>query len=348
MAQVWEGYPRLHFFDSALGADLSVFRSRGPADIRIISRSRDLTRTIVRVSTDRAAREFYLLDRTTGKRTLLAADPIAEYSDVLSSMVPISFKSRDGLDLHGYLTVPNGTDGRNLPMVLNIHGGPWLRDRWRYDALTQFFANRGYAVLAVNYRGSSGYGHAFRRAIKREFARKAHDDLIDGVNWAITKGIADPSKIAIYGRSYGGYATLVGLTFTPDVFAAGIDVMGISDLNVQVAKSPPYWKLGRTWHEYVGDAAKPEDRADMAARSPINFVDRIKRPLLVVHGANDVRVVRENSDRLVAAMRAAGKSVEYLLFEDEGHSIRKPRNRLTMARRIESFLARHLGGRSED
>ena len=202
-------------------------------------------------------------------------------------------------------------------------------------------------MLYVDYRGSRGYGRAFRRAIRREYARKAHDDLIDGVNWAIGRGIADPKKIAIYGRSYGGYATLVGLTFTPDVFAAGVDIVGMSDLVGKGTKSPPYWKLYRHGRANVGDRRNADDLADMAARSPINFVDRIKSPLLVIHGANDPRVDRAHSDRMVAAMRKADKKVDYLLFEDEGHHIVKGRNRIRMARRIETFLAQHLGGRSE-
>jgi len=347
MAMSWPGYPKTRFFDPALEADLALFKTDQPAEIQPTSHSRDLNRMVVRIKTDTANRAFYLFDRRTRQKTLLATDPIGRYRDVLSRMRPVSFKARDGRQLHGYLTIPAGTDGKNLPMVLKVHGGPAARDVWGYDQMTQFLASRGYAVLYVDYRGSSGYGRAFRRAIRREYARKAHDDLIDGVNWAIAHGIADPRKIAIYGRSYGGYATLVGMTFTPNVFAAGVDIVGMSDLIGKGMKSPPYWKLSGRWRDYVGNSRDPKDHADMAARSPVNFAGRIKSPLLIVHGANDVRVDRTHSDRMVAAMQKAGKEVDYLLFEDDGHKIGKPRNRIMMARRIETFLARHLGGRSE-
>ena len=343
----WPGYPEEHYFDAELERDLAVFKTGGPARIRIVSSSSGNRRLVVGVRTDRQATTHYLLDRQTGKKTPLSTHPIAAYRDSLSPMVPVSFRARDGLQLNGYLTVPAGTDGKNLPMVLKVHGGPWSRDRWGYDAVTQLLANRGYAVLSVNYRGSTGYGRAFGKAIGGEFARKAHDDLIDAVDWAVRRGIADPAKVAIYGRSYGGYAALVGLTFTPDTFAAGVNIVGVSDLVMLLENFPPYWKTYKQlWWEYVGDPAKPEDRADMAARSPINFVDRIKRPLLVAHGANDVRVGRANSDRLVAAMKMAGKPVEYLVFDDEGHRIDKPVNNIRLARRTELFLAKYLGGRT--
>ena len=347
MALSWPGYPKTQFFDRRFADDLAVFNTDTRAEILLLNYSDDLNRMVVRVRTDRANRAFYLFDRRTGEKTFLAKDAIGLHEEALSKMTPISFKARDGLQLHGYLTIPTGTNAKHLPMILKVHGGPASRDVWGYEQMTQFLANRGYAILYLDYRGSRGYGRAFRRAIRREYARKAHDDLIDGVNWAVRNGIADPKKIAIYGRSYGGYATLVGMTFTPDVFAAGIDIVGISDLVAKGIKSPPYWKLYHEGRENVGDRRNPDDLADMAARSPINFVDRIKNPLLVIHGANDVRVDRAHSDRMVAAMRRADKKVDYLLIENAGHKISNPRNRIMMARRIETFLAQHLGGRSE-
>ena len=203
-------------------------------------------------------------------------------------------------------------------------------------------------MLRVNYRGSTGYGRAFMKAAKKQFARKMHDDLIDAVRWAVEEDIADPDKVAIYGHSYGGYATLVGLTFTPEVFAAGIDVVGVSDLVTAFKTFPSYWKNGLArWHAYVGRLGNAEDEADMAARSPINYVDRISKPLLVVQGANDVRVIRAHSDKIVAAAERNGVDVEYIVFEDEGHAIRKWRNKATFARAMERFLAKHLGGRAE-
>jgi dipeptidyl aminopeptidase/acylaminoacyl peptidase len=344
----WPGYSEVHNFDQELGADLALFETAEPANVRVVSTDRSKTSMIVHVTTDRSGTAVHLFNRKTKAKTLLATPLIAKYKDILSKTKPVSFASRDGMTLNGYLTLPHGTEGKNLPMVLKVHGGPWRQDVWHYDAEGQFFANRGYAVLKINYRGSTGYGKAFARAIRREFARKAHDDLIDGVNWAIKEGIADPTKIAIYGRSYGGYAALVGLTFTPDVFAAAIDVVGMSDLVTSVKNFPPYWKLWiDRWRNYVGNPDDPKDEADLAARSPINFIDRIKRPLLVAQGVNDVRVIRENSDRLVEEMRKRNLPVEYIVFDDEGHRIQKPGNQWLLAQRMEAFLAKHLGGRSD-
>jgi dipeptidyl aminopeptidase/acylaminoacyl peptidase len=345
-ASAWPGYWDFYYFDEEIGADVAVFQQNEPTVVRVPSADRSKTVMIVNVTTDRSGTSVYLYDRKTKTKSLLASPPIAKYAEMLSKTKPVSFRSRDGLELNGYLTIPNGTAGKNLPMVLKVHGGPWSRDVWGYDADIQFFANRGYAVLQVNYRGSVGYGKEFARGIKREFAGKAHDDLIDGVNWAIKEGVADPAKIAVYGRSYGGYATLVGLTFTPEVFAAGIDVVGVSDLVTTLKNFPPYWKLWiHRWHNFVGNPDDPKDERDLAARSPINFIDRIKRPLLVAQGANDVRVIRENSDRLVQEMKKRDLSVEYVLFDDEGHRIVKNNNRLMLAQRMEAFLSKHLGGR---
>ena len=343
----WPGYLQFHHFDQQLGRDLSLFETADPANVWVMSATRDTSLMTVRTRSDRRSSAFYLFDRSAGTKTLLAEAPINRHAAGFSVTEPISFTARDGLPLHGYLTIPSGTDGRNLPMVLRVHGGPWSRDRWAYSAHDQFLANRGYAVLRINYRGSTGYGRAFLERAHRQFARKMHDDLIDGVDWAIAKGIADPDKIAIFGYSYGGYASLVGLTFTPEVFAAGINIVGVSDLVRTLETFPPYWRQWlHRWRDYVGDPEDPEDRADMASRSPINFVERIARPLLMAQGANDVRVIRENSDRIAAAMEAAGLPFEYIVFDDEGHSFRKWRNNVLLARRIEAFLAEHLGGRA--
>lgn len=347
-AEAWPGYLEVHHFDQDLGRDMALFDRFKPASLQIDSADRDERRLVVSVQTDRAGRSYYLLDRDAQSIELLSEAPIARWRDHLSVSKPIRFAARDGLPLNGYITVPAGTDGRNLPMVLRVHGGPWWRDYWGFSEVDQFLANRGYAVLRINYRGSLGFGRAHLRAAKGEFAGRMHDDLIDGVNWAIAQGIADPDKVAIYGRSYGGYATMVGMTFTPDVFAAGVNIVGVTDLVHALETFPSYWRLYRYfWLNYVGDPADAEDRADMAARSPANFVDRIRRPLLIVHGANDVRVVRSHSDRLVAAMRKADLPVKYLVFDDEGHAIRKWQNQITMNRAIEAFLADHLGGRAE-
>jgi dipeptidyl aminopeptidase/acylaminoacyl peptidase len=239
---------------------------------------------------------------------------------------------------------------RNLPMVLLVHGGPWARDSWGWDPQSQFLANRGYAVLQVNYRGSTGFGKAFTHAAEHEFAGKMHDDLIDAVHWAVGSGIADEQRIAIYGGSYGGYAALVGATFTPDVFAAVISVVGPSNLVTLVKSFPPYWRplLAGTWFKFVGDPEDPEQLEDLKARSPINRVDKIVAPLLVIQGANDPRVTKHESDQIVDALRERGVPVEYMVKDDEGHGFAKPENRKDMYRVVEGFLATHLGGRAAE
>jgi dipeptidyl aminopeptidase/acylaminoacyl peptidase len=232
-------------------------------------------------------------------------------------------------------------------MVLLVHGGPFVRDIWQYNQEAQFLANRGYAVLQVNYRGSSGYGRDFMEAANGEFAGKMHDDLIDGVNWAVKEGIADAQHIAIQGGSYGGYATLVGLTMTPDIFACGIDIVGPTDLENLNRNFPAYWKpFMHRWRKAVGDPDNLADRELMRAKSPLFYAGQVKSPLLIIQGANDVRVQQEQADRMVQALRAAGKPVEYLLIAGEGHHIQHWKNRLKLYRATEDFLAACLGGRS--
>jgi dipeptidyl aminopeptidase/acylaminoacyl peptidase len=269
----------------------------------------------------------------------------------LATAKPVALTARDGLSLHGYLTLPASTGARKLPMVLLVHGGPWRRDRWAEDGtnrwMPNFLANRGYAVLQINYRGSSGYGRAFMEKAIGEFAGRMHDDLVDGVQWAVQQGIADPARVAIFGASYGGYAALVGATFTPEVFACAASFVGASNLALLLEKVPPYWELGIIgWHRYVGDPAKPEDRRDMDARSPLFKVGPQTRPLLVMHGVNDVRVKLEQSELIVQALRKAGRPVEYVTFPGDGHGNQRWPNNLTMYRKTEDFLAQCLGGRS--
>jgi dipeptidyl aminopeptidase/acylaminoacyl peptidase len=259
-------------------------------------------------------------------------------------MQPISFRARDGMTIHGYLTLPPGTEPKHLPMVLLVHGGPWARDCWYYQPEVQLLANRGYAVLQVNFRGSTGYGKAFTKAAIGEFAGKMHDDLIDAVDWAVKQGYADRDRVAIFGGSYGGYAALVGVTFTPDVFAAAIDYVGISSLANFMRTLPNVARpfLANNWHRYVGDHNDPVQEADMLARSPITRVDQIRTPLLVIQGANDSRVVQAESDNLVGALRARGVEVEYMVKSDEGHGFVNPENRIDMFHAVERFLAEHL------
>jgi dipeptidyl aminopeptidase/acylaminoacyl peptidase len=239
-----------------------------------------------------------------------------------------------------------GIPAKNLPTVLLVHGGPWARDTWGYDSEAQWLANRGYAVLQVNFRGSTGYGKDFLNAANRQWAATMHDDLLDAVNWLVEQGIADSKKVAIMGGSYGGYATLVGLTFTPEVFAAGVDIVGPSNLVTLLKSIPPYWAplLANMYHR-IGNLETEEEFLN--SRSPLFFVDRIQKPLLIGQGANDPRVKQAESEQIVAAMKKAGKPVEYALYTDEGHGFARPENRLHFFAIAEEFLAKYLGGRFE-
>jgi len=313
-------------------------------DLSTISADADGQRWVVSFTHDRAPGVTYFYDRASGRSRLL----FRPYPDldpaVLAPMSPVHFPARDGLALHGYLTLPVGLPARDLPMVLLVHGGPWARDIWSYQPDVQLLANRGYAVLQVNFRGSTGYGKAFTQAAIGEFAAKMHDDLIDAVDWAVNQGYADRGRIAIFGGSYGGYASLVGVTFTPEVFAAAIDYVGISSLPNFMRTLPNVGRrfLATNWHLYVGDPADPAQEADMLARSPITRVDQIQTPLLVVQGANDSRVVQAESDNMVAALRARGVDVEYMIKADEGHGFVNPENNIDLYRAVERFLAEHL------
>jgi dipeptidyl aminopeptidase/acylaminoacyl peptidase len=274
----------------------------------------------------------------------------------LAGMKGVEIKARDGLTMPSFLTLPVGSDADNdgrpdkpLPMVLKVHGGPWTQDVFGYDGEAQWLANRGYAVLQVNYRGSSGFGKAFIEAANREFAGKMHDDLIDALKWAVDNGIAAPDRVAIYGASYGGYATLVGLTFTPTTFACGVDIVGPSSLATLIESFPDYWKpfLESTWYRRAGNPGKPDERAFLLSRSPISKLDQIQRPLLIAQGANDPRVTRKESDQIVAGMVAKLLPVTYVIYADEGHGFARPENRVSFYAISEQFLQKCLGGRVE-
>lgn len=313
----------------------------------IASMTRDETRWVVSFDSPTDPGATYLYDTKTGKAEFLFRPRPWLQPKQLADMRPVSFKARDGLTVHGYLTLPKGVPPKGLPMVLVVHGGPWARDVWGYDAEAQLLANRGYAVLQINYRGSTGYGKKFFNAAVKEWAGAMHTDLIDGVRWAIDQGIADPKRVAIYGGSYGGYATLVGLTFTPEVFACGVDYVGPSSLITLIESFPAYWRpfLEGTFYRHVGDPAKEEDREDMKRRSPLFFVDRIEDPLLIVQGANDPRVTKREADQMAIALRDRGIRVKYLLAENEGHGFLNPDNRLALYRSMEGFFGECLGGR---
>jgi dipeptidyl aminopeptidase/acylaminoacyl peptidase len=264
-------------------------------------------------------------------------------------------KSRDVLDLVCYLSLPPGSDPDNdgrpekpVPMVLEVHGGPWARDDWGFNSYHQWLANRGYAVLSVNYRGSTGFGKEFINAANGEWSGKMHDDLIDAVNWAVDEGIAPRDKVAIMGGSYGGYATLVGLTYTPDVFACGVDIVGPSSLVTLLQNVPEYWiPFMPVMKVRVGDVDTEEGRAELLKRSPLSLVDKIKRPLLIGQGANDPRVTQLEADQIVKAMTEKKIPVTYVLYPDEGHGFRRPENNKSFNAVTEAFLAKQLGGRFE-
>jgi dipeptidyl aminopeptidase/acylaminoacyl peptidase len=289
----------------------------------------------------------YLYDRESGESEFLFRPrPVLEGAG-LADMQPVSFEARDGLTIHGYLTTPRGIEAQGLPMILVVHGGPWARDTWGYQPEVQLLANRGYAVMQINYRGSTGYGKNFLNAAVKEWAGAMHDDLVDGVRWAIDQGIADPDRIGIYGGSYGGYATLVGLTFTPEVFACGVDYVGPSSLVTLISQFPPYWRpfLEGTFFRHVGDPSNVDDIEHLQARSPLNFVDQIEDPLLIVQGANDPRVTQREADQMAIALRDRGIPVQYLLAENEGHGFQNTDNRMALYRSMETFFGECLGGR---
>lgn len=326
---------------------LEKLQELSDGDLAEISCDENGNRWVVSFTHDRDPGVTYFYDHEKGEsRQLFRPYPHLDPA-TLAPMTPVTITSRDGLSLHSYLTLPVGVEPAGLPLVLVVHGGPWHRDSWGFDPSVQLLANRGYAVLQVNFRGSTGYGKAFTKAAIGEFAGKMHDDLIDAVDWAVKQGYADPSRVAIFGGSYGGYSALVGVAFTPDVFAAAIDYVGISNLANFMRTLPAFVRpnLTNNWYRYVGDPAVPEQEADMLARSPISRVDQIRTPLLVVQGANDVRVVQAESDNIVAALKARGVEVEYMVKEDEGHGFLNPENQIDLFLATERFLAQHLGGR---
>ncbi len=332
--------------DATIAEDIERIRALHPGDFDITDRTHDDRTWVVGFNAASQSVSFYLFDRATGEGTYLfhTRPSLAEYD--LADMEPIAFDARDGLRIEGYLTLPPGAERTNLPTVLLVHGGPWHRDVWGYDPEAQWLANRGYACLQVNFRGSTGYGKDFVNAGDREWGAKMHDDLVDAVRWIVGQGIANADRIAIYGGSYGGYAALAGATFTPDLFCCAVDIVGPSNLITFIQTIPPYWTtfLGML-HRRVGN---PEtDEEFLTSRSPLTYVDRIQIPLLIAQGANDPRVKQSEAEQIVAAMEKKGIPHEYMLFEDEGHGFAKPESRLRFYTAAERFLAQHLGGRYE-
>jgi len=338
-------YPQVKIFDEAASKQLQSLLNK-KVRLFVSSLSEDERLLTIGTASDIGTKN-YLYNRDTGEVRLLAKSDSMNFADRLASVKPFSINSRDGLELNGYLTMPSVKRQKNLPAVLLVHGGPWGRDVWSYNRFAQMLANRGYVVIQVNFRGSRGYGKQFMQAARGEFAGKMHDDLIDVVDWTIQEQITDPERIAIVGFSYGGYATLVGMTQTPEKFACGVDGLGPSELASLIRKFPPYWiNYLHHWHRYVGDPDKPEDLKKMQEKSPVYHADKITRPLLILHTENDVRVRKEQADMMVAAMKKANKPVDYIVYKGEGHGFRHWKTRLKLYRDTEDFLAKCLGGRS--
>ncbi len=331
------------FFDAETEAMYRDVEAKLPGyEIEFTSSDKAEDRFIVASYSDRTRGKRYLYDKTTRQLEFLADVTPWLPEDKLAAMTPVQYTSRDGLVIHGYLTLPKGVAPRNLPVVVNVHGGPWARDVWGFNPEVQFLANRGYAVLQMNFRGSVGYGRRFWEASFREWGRKMQDDVTDGVRWLIGEGIADPRRVAIYGGSYGGYATLAGLAFTPELYAAGVDYVGVSNLLTFMRSIPPYWKpFLRMMQEMVGDMEA--DEAMLKAASPVFHADRITAPLLIAQGAKDPRVVKAESDQMVEAMRKRGVEVEYIVKDDEGHGFHNEENRFEFYEAMERFLRRHIG-----
>lgn len=339
--------------DPAVQADIDFLNANLTGQWTLNSQSRDNNVWILANDPVTASVNFQLYDRTAKTLTKLFDVRPALADDTLAPMYGVEIKSRDGLTLPSFLTLPAGADTNGdgkpetpVPMVLNVHGGPWAQDTFGYDGEAQWLANRGYAVLQVNYRGSTGYGKNFINAADREWGGKMHDDLLDAVQWAVDQGVTTSEKVAIYGGSYGGYATMVGLTFTPTTFACGVDIVGVTNLNTFMNTIPPYWESGRpVFYRRIGDPTTEEGKAFLASRSPINRIGEIQRPLLVAQGANDPRVNKDESDQIVNAMKEKGLPVTYVLYPDEGHGFAKPANRTSFYAISESFLSQCLGGR---
>jgi dipeptidyl aminopeptidase/acylaminoacyl peptidase len=331
------------FVDPQIKADFQALQKVRPADIAEISRSLDDKTWVVTYVSDDAPVTYYVYDRPSKKATFLFTSRPALDKYKLSTMKPIEYTARDGMKIYGYLTTPAAMEAKNLPMVLFVHGGPWGRDQWGFNRYAQWLSNRGYAVLQVNFRGSTGYGKQYVNAGDRQWAGAMHTDLLDGKDWAVKQGVADASKVCIMGGSYGGYATLAGVAFSPDAFACGVDIVGPSNLNTLLKTTPPYWStLLSTFRKRMGDSEEI-----LTAQSPLFKANQIKTPLLIGQGANDPRVNKAESDQIVQAMRKNGKDVEYYVFPDEGHGFARPENNMAFQAAAENFIAKYLAGRAE-
>lgn len=332
--------------DPAVQADFDALAKAHAGELALVSRDLKDDKWTVSYTQDDGPVQYAVYDRGTKTIASLFVDRPDLEKYKLARMEPVTIKSRDGLEMVSYLTLPVGIPGKGLPLVLFVHGGPWGRDNWGLDPTAQWLANRGYAVLQVNFRASTGFGKKFLHAGDRQWGLAMQNDLSDAVQWAIAKGIADPKKVAIFGGSYGGYATLAGLTFTPELYACGVDIVGPSNLKTLLEATPPYWAtLRKMLYLRMGDV----DRDSVFNRkvSPMFHVDQVRAPLLIGQGQNDPRVNIRESNQMVEAMRARGLSVDYVVYADEGHGFARPDNRIDFYGRAENFLSKYLAGRAE-
>jgi dipeptidyl aminopeptidase/acylaminoacyl peptidase len=336
-----------HFFDDERKELQAKLEARFPGyEVSLAGQNRAEDKMLIYTGNDRNYGRYYFFDKTSGDIKKLAdISPWLNEND-LSEMKPVKYIARDGKVINGYLTLPKGVPAKNLPVVINPHGGPWARDEWGFNPEVQFLANRGYAVLQMNFRGSIGYGREFWESSFKQWGKTMQDDITDGVNWMITQGIADPKRIAIYGASYGGYATLAGITLTPDLYACAVDYVGVSNLFTFMSTIPPYWKpYLDMMYEMVGDPVKDKDL--MTAASPVFHVDKVKCPLFIAQGANDPRVAKAESDQMVEALKKRGIDVPYMVKDNEGHGFANEENRMDFYKEMERFFGKYLGGKVE-
>lgn len=334
-----------HFLDKETEADYNKMKEKFKGyEIGIYGNNNAEDKFVVWTGNDKLAAKYYSYDKKTGDTKFLGdAFPWLK-EDNMATMKPVEYKSRDGLTIHGYLTLPKGYEAKNLPVVINPHGGPWARDEWGFNPEAQLLANRGYAVLQMNFRGSTGYGKEFWLKSQKQWGKTMQDDITDGVQWLIKEGIADPKRVAIYGGSYGGYATLAGVTFTPDLYACAVDYVGVANMFTFMKTIPPYWEPYKAmFYEMVGDPVK--DSVLLAAASPVLHAGKIKTPLFVAQGANDPRVNKAESDQMVEALRKRGVAVDYMVKNDEGHGFHNENNQLDFYKAMDKFFDKYLSGK---
>jgi dipeptidyl aminopeptidase/acylaminoacyl peptidase len=344
-----EDRPRRYFKDKGFGADFKWLDGKFPGkEVDLGSSTLDEQTWLVKSSSDTEPGETYLFDRKNHKLALQYREREKLPRQSLAEMRPVHYKSSDGLEIPAYLTLPKGVPAKNLPTIIFPHGGPWGRDVWGYNGYAQFFANRGYAVLSMNFRGSTGYGKKFLDGGNQEWGRKMQDDVTWGVKYLVDEGIADPRHVGIFGGSYGGYATLAGVAFTPDLYAAAVDLFGPANLITLLDSIPPYWEsIRQMFYQRMGNPNTPEGRLLLVERSPLASAAKIKTPLMIAQGANDPRVNHAESEQIVIALRDRGFPVEYLLIPDEGHGFARPVNNMASVMATEIFFAKYLGGRAQ-